>query len=60
MENKSYESDDDLAEFLTTIDWIELRSGLNFLPDFDAAAQKRLEATKATKPWNVPKPSSPE
>jgi len=42
---------DDLADYLTTIDEIEARTGLDFFSALPAAAEQALEASKAARVW---------
>jgi len=42
---------DDLADYLTTIDEIEARTGLDFFSALPAAAEQALEASKASRVW---------
>jgi len=42
---------DNLADYLTTIDEIEARTGLDFFGVLPAAAEQTLEATKASRVW---------
>jgi len=42
---------DDLADYLTTIDEIEARTGLDFFGALPAATQHALESTKASRVW---------
>jgi len=42
---------DDLADYLTTIDEIESRTGLDFFSALPAPAEQALEATKASRIW---------
>jgi len=42
---------DNLADYLTTIDEIEARTGLDFFNALPAAAEHALEASKASRVW---------
>lgn len=42
-----------LSQFLTTIDAIELQTGLDFLRDFDDMFEAHLEGNIETAPWNL-------
>lgn len=44
FENRAYPSDSDFADFIRPIDWIEERTGLNFMPGLDSAAEQQLES----------------
>ena len=41
----------DPARHLTTIDEIERRTGLDFLPELDAEAQRAIESQRAARVW---------
>jgi endonuclease G len=41
----------DPARYLTTIDEIERRTGLDFLPELDEPAQRAIEAQRAGRVW---------
>jgi endonuclease G len=42
-----------LSQFLTTIDAIELQTGLDFLRDFDDTFEAHLEGSIEAAPWNL-------
>lgn len=42
-----------LTRFLTTVDEIETRSGLNFFADLDDRIERKLESTVNTGGWNI-------
>lgn len=51
MENRSYRRPFRFEEHITSIDWIEKRTGLDFMPEMDVLEQRRLES--AVSPlWN--------
>jgi endonuclease G, mitochondrial len=43
LENKKYTGTPDFKTFIKSIDWIEQRTGLNFMPMLDQATEQRLE-----------------
>lgn len=46
-ENRAYPNTESIAAHVVAIDWIEARTGLDFLPDLDAATQVALESAPA-------------
>jgi endonuclease G len=44
LENRNHRSPYDLADYITSIDWIEARTGIDFFPDMPGAQQAALEA----------------
>jgi endonuclease G len=46
-ENRAYDNDFPLQNLVKSIDWIEERTGLNFMPGLRTAERKRLETTEA-------------
>ncbi|HSB13988.1 MAG TPA: DNA/RNA non-specific endonuclease [Bryobacteraceae bacterium] len=43
MENKAYPRPFHFEQFIQSIDWIEERTGLDFMPDLDPVEERRLE-----------------
>jgi endonuclease G len=43
LENRSYPADPDWSTLVKPIDWIEARTGLDFMPRLDAASEQQLE-----------------
>ena len=41
----------DVAQFLTSIDEIQRRTGLDFLSELDDASERQIESTRATRVW---------
>jgi endonuclease G, mitochondrial len=50
MGNRAYANQFDFASNIKTIDWIEERSGIDFMPDLDPLAEAKLES----KPGKMP------
>jgi endonuclease G len=51
MENRKYLKPYDFSKYIKSIEWIQERTGINFMPELDAVEQKRLE--RNTSPlWN--------
>lgn len=50
MENRKHSSaeEGDLAQFIRPIDWVEQRTGLNFMPELDPLQEQQLEGTAGT------------
>jgi endonuclease G len=46
LENKKYKAPYDFADYIHSIDWIEARTGLDFLPDMDAGDEHALESVE--------------
>lgn len=47
FENRKHASPHDWPSFIRAIDWIEARTGLDFMPDLDPVEQQRLESQPA-------------
>lgn len=47
-----------LSKFVTSIDAIEKKTGLDFFPDLDDKIEARLEASVVPKPWNISVPDT--
>lgn len=43
MENRTYPAPFDFSEFIRSVDWIEERAGVDFMPDLDADEEEDLE-----------------
>ena len=51
LENRKYPKPYDFAKYIRSIDWIQQRTGIDFMPELDVLEQKRLEQN-ATRLWN--------
>jgi endonuclease G len=51
MENRKYQKPYDFTSFIKPVEWIEQRTGINFMPELDALEQKRLEHSSSPM-WN--------
>jgi len=51
MENRKYQKPYRFADYIQAIEWIEQRTGLNFMPELDTLEQRRLEHTPSVL-WN--------
>ena len=48
FENRKHRSPHDWPSFIRSIDWIEERTGLDFMPELNPVEQRRLESQPAT------------
>jgi endonuclease G len=51
MENRKYTKPFDFSKYIEPIEWIQERTGINFMPELDTVEQKRLERN-ASPLWN--------
>jgi DNA/RNA endonuclease G (NUC1) len=51
LENRKYSRPYDFVPFIKPIEWVEQRTGINFMPELDALEKKRLEHS-ASDLWN--------
>lgn len=48
LENRGYPKPWDFSTYIESVDWIEERTGLNFMPDLDPVEEQRLERQRAS------------
>lgn len=48
LENKPYERPFTFDGFIVAIDWVEVQTGIDFMPDLDVSMEARLESSQAS------------
>ncbi|MGB2986304.1 MAG: DNA/RNA non-specific endonuclease [Phycisphaerae bacterium] len=48
LENREYDRPYEFEDYVRSIDWVEERTGLDFMPELDPHSEKRLERNPAT------------
>ena len=51
LENRKYPRPYDFAQFIKSIEWVQQRTGINFMPELDVLEEKRLEHSTSVL-WN--------